>query len=215
MNTRLLLVRHGQTAWNAAARFMGQLDVPLDATGRIQAQAVARRLAAEKPAAIYGSALGRARETALAIQAAIASHPEVRIEDRLNEMKFGDWEGKTYAEIKREDPENLARWESEHFYISPPGGESLPVFARRIRAAYDDICAAHGEETVIIAGHGGSLQVMLALALDMRPESFQKFRLSNASLSELGVYESGAVLHRLNDIGHLSEIGLPDVSDSP
>lgn len=204
MNTRLLIVRHGQTAWNADGRFMGQRDVPLDETGRAQAMAVARRLADERPATIYSSDLVRARDTARAIQESIASRPELKLEPRLREMSFGDWQGKTYAEIRETDPVGLARWESEQFSMAPPKGETLMTFAGRIRAAYQEICAAHPEQTVIVVAHGGSLQVLIALALGLAPEAFQRLRLSNASLSDLRIYDTGAILYLLNDTSHLS-----------
>jgi alpha-ribazole phosphatase len=207
MNTRLLIVRHGQTAWNADGRFMGQLDVPLDETGRAQALAVAKRLADERPATIYSSDLVRARDTAIAIQEAIAPRPELKLDPRLREMNFGDWQGQTYAEIQRQDPQTLARWESERFSMAPPNGETLSNFVARIRAAYQDISAAHPEHTVIVAAHGGSLQVLIVLALGLPPEAFQKMRLSNASLSDLRIYDTGAILYLLNDTSHLSAAG--------
>src|SRR5512145_967201 len=113
MTTRLLLVRHGQTAYNAEVRFMGQLDIPLDEIGRAQAQFVARRLSTEKPFAIYTSGLSRAYDTAHEIQAAIPYRPELRIDGRLTEGHFGEWQGKTYASLKKQDAERLARWEKD------------------------------------------------------------------------------------------------------
>jgi broad specificity phosphatase PhoE len=205
MGLRLLLVRHGQTAYNAEARFMGQLDVPLDETGRAQGQAVANRLAEERPAVIYSSNLRRARETAVAIQAAIPSHPEVRIDDRLSEMHFGDWQGKKYAEIQAQDPETLAKWESDRLHGGPRNGETLAVYAVRIRAAYEDICRGYPDQTVVVAGHGGSIQVLLVLALGLPLESYAKLYVANASLSELRAYETGATLYLLNETAYLSK----------
>jgi probable phosphoglycerate mutase len=214
MNTRLLLARHGQTAWNASARFMGQLDIPMDETGRAQVRALSMRLSNERPAAIYCSDLVRARETARSIQAAIASSPPVISEPRLNEMNFGDWQGQTYAEIQQRDPQGLANWESERFHSAPPNGETLLTLAGRIQAAYHDLCAARSDQTVIVAGHGGSLQVLIVLALGLPPEAFQKLRLSNASLSELQVHETGALLLLLNDTNHLASRGTSGTPDS-
>jgi alpha-ribazole phosphatase len=204
MNTRLLLARHGQTAWNAEGRFMGQLDVPLDETGRAQVQALARRLSLERPQMIYASDLQRAQDTALAIQSALGTDTEIRLEPRLREMHFGDWQGQTYAEIKQRDPEALAAWESGRTDFAPPKGETLTQFAVRVRAAYTDICLAQPEQTVIVAAHGGSLQLLIVQSLGMPPATFWQLRLSNASLSELRAYESGTVLYLLNDTSHLS-----------
>lgn len=200
---RLLLVRHGQTAYNAQGQFMGQLDVPLDETGREQAQAVARRLAEERPALIYTSGLRRALETARAIQAAIPSHPDLQVDGRLVEGHFGDWQGETYENLRVHDAARLARWETGHREIPPPNGELLADLAERVQAAYGDICQAHPEQDVIVVAHGGTLQVLVVLALGLPLEDYRKLWLSNASVSELRIYETGAVLWLLNETGFL------------
>ena len=203
MTTRLLLVRHGQTAYNAEVRFMGQLDIPLDAIGRVQAQAVARRLSAERPAAIYCSGLSRAFDTAMAIHDANPSHPEVRIDGRLTEGGFGEWQGKTYDSLKANDAERLAKWEADRRQFAPPGGESLVEISERVRRVYDEICLDNSGKTVIIVAHGGSLQVLLTLALQIPLEHYWQLWVSNASVSELRIDEWGAILHLLNGVSHL------------
>lgn len=203
MTTRLLLVRHGRTAYNAELRFMGQLDIPMDEKGGAQVQAVARRLATETPAAIYSSELLRARDTALAIQSAIASAPPLRVEPRLTEGHFGDWQGRSYPDIRAQDADRLRSWEADRLGVPPPNGEALRDIAQRVQEAYQDICSAHRNQTVIIAAHGGSLQVLILLALGLPLEAYWKMDVSNASLSELRVYDEGAVLHLLNDTSHL------------
>ncbi len=204
MTTRLVLVRHGQTAYNAEVRFMGQLDVPLDEIGRIQAQAVARRLSGERPAAMYSSGLSRAFDTASAIRSAIPSHPELRIDGRLTEGHFGLWQGKTYDSLKINDAQRLREWETDRMNAAPPEGESLGDIAKRVQAAYNDIMAENQDKSVIIVGHGGSLQVLIALALGLPLESYWKLWVSNASVSELRIDEWGAILQLLNDVSHLT-----------
>jgi broad specificity phosphatase PhoE len=203
VTTRLILVRHGQTAYNAEVRFMGQLDVPMDEIGRVQTQAVAKRLSSERPAAMYCSGLARAFDTATAIQAAIPTHPELRIDGRLTEGDFGEWQGKTYDSLKVGDTERLSSWETDRLNVAPPAGESLKQIAERVGAAYKDILRENDSKTVIIVAHGGSLQVLVALALQVPLESYWKFGVSNTSVSELRIDEWGAVLHLLNDISHL------------
>ena len=206
MTTRLLLVRHGRTAYNAEVRFMGQLDVPMDELGHRQVQALARRLASETPATIYSSELARARDTALAIQSAIPASPPLRVDPRLTEGHFGDWQGQRYADLLVQDAERLANWEADRLGVAPPNGESLADIARRVQAAYDDIRATHVDETAIIAAHGGSLQVLIVLALGLPLEAYWKVDVSNASVTELRIFEQGAVLHLLNDTSHLAGI---------
>ena len=203
MTTRLLLVRHGQTAYNAEIRFMGQLDIPLDDTGRVQVQAVARRLRLEKPASLYSSGLSRAVETANAIRSALASPPELQIEPRLTEGHFGEWQGRTYESLKIEEPETIARWKADRLGFSPPGSEALSDLANRVQAAYERILDENRDQTAIVVAHGGSLQVMLALALGLPLEHYWQLWMSNASVSELRIDERGTILQLLNDISHL------------
>jgi broad specificity phosphatase PhoE len=203
MTTRLLLVRHGQTAYNAEVRFMGQLDIPLDEVGRLQAQAVAKRLSTERPAAIYCSGLSRAVDTANAIRSAIGSHPELRIDGRLTEGHFGAWQGQAYDSLRVQDAGRLAQWEADRLHFAPPEGETLPQIAERVQAAYADICAENRDQTAIIVAHGGSLQVLIILALGLPLDTYWKIWVSNASVSELHIDERGPVLQLLNDTSHL------------
>jgi alpha-ribazole phosphatase len=203
MTTRLLLVRHGRTSYNAEIRFMGQLDIPLDETGRAQVQAVARRLAREPASAIYCSNLGRAHDTALAIQSAMDSHPPVRVDERLTEGHFGDWQGRRYEDLRVEDGENLRRWEADRLGVPPPKGEALADLGSRVQEIYEEICASHQDETVVIVAHGGSLQVLIVLALGLPLERYWQFHVSNAALTELQIYDGETALHLLNDTSHL------------
>jgi len=202
---KLLLVRHGQTTWNAQKRFMGQLDIPLDETGRAQVAALGNRLKDEHVDMIYASDLSRAWDTALAIQSRLASRADVKPESRLREMDFGNWQGLTYAEIQERDPQNLAHWEEDRLHHAPPNGETLLAFSERVVSAYREWCTAHAEQKILLVGHGGSLQLLLAHALGLSPDKFWQLHLSNASLTDLRVYDSGAILNLLNDTCHLPQ----------
>jgi alpha-ribazole phosphatase len=207
MSTRLLIVRHGQTEWNSSGRFQGQTDIPLNPTGIKQAQAVAKRLASEQPAAIYASDLQRAWQTAEIIHAALRSKPSPALvaEARLREMCFGKWEGLTYSEIQARQPKLLQRWESDLEHTTPPDGETFVGMAERVQAVLDAILATHIDATVILVAHGGPLQLMIAQALGMPAGRFWQFHLSNASLSILQVYPEGAILNLLNCTDHLGD----------
>lgn len=205
MTVHFLLVRHGQTAWNAQKRFMGQLDIPLDETGRAQVAALGNRLKDEHVDMIYASDLSRAWDTALAIQSRLASRADVKPESRLREMDFGNWQGLTYAEIQERDPQNLAHWEEDRLHHAPPNGETLLAFSERVVSAYREWCTAHAEQKILLVGHGGSLQLLLAHALGLSPDKFWQLQLSNASMTDLRVYDSGAILNLLNDTCHLPQ----------
>jgi len=199
--TRLLLARHGQTDWNMQRRFQGQADIPLHPVGLAQAAALGRRLASERVDGICASDLERARRTA----EAIAGHHglEVTPDVRLREVLMGAWEGLTFAEVERRDPEALARWVANPATVSLPGGETLTTLAERVRAVLDDLRQRPEEESIALVSHGGTLQVLLCLALGMPPENHWRLRVDEASLSELYLYPEGAILTRLNDRHHL------------
>ena len=113
--TRLCLVRHGETAWNAEGRVQGQLDVPLSATGLAQARAVSSALARETFSAIYASDLARVRQTAEPAAARLGL--EVRLEAALRERHYGIFQSLTYAEVKQKYPEDYARFDRRELYL--------------------------------------------------------------------------------------------------
>ena len=199
--TRLLLVRHGSTAWNAQRRYQGQSDTTLSEVGQDQVKHLAERLRTEGVDALYASDLRRAWETA----ERIAAHHQVAIrpEPRLREISFGDWEGKTHEQIEADDSKLLAQWYDDPMHTSPPGGETLQEVEVRVEAALDTIVQRHPEETTVVVAHGGTLRVVICIALGLPLESYWQFDFDLASLSELNVYDEGAILKRLNDTGHL------------
>ncbi len=205
---KLLLIRHGETDWNLAQRFQGQSDIPLNETGRRQAQALAERLAAVPFEAVYCSDLQRAVETARIIVSASnrmrgSGASGFRPDMRLREVHFGDWEGLTYHKIKAKHPAALAAWEANIFKNAPPNGETLEGLALRVQSMLEELRARHPGQTVSIVAHGGTLQTLICLALNLPPTMYWQFSLSPASLSELAFYPAGAILNSLNDTGHL------------
>ena len=198
---RIWLIRHAATAWTAQGRFQGQTDVPLSRHGRRQVAALAQRLRAKPLHTLYASDLRRAWETAQAIATQHAL--QVHAEPRLREMAFGCWEGLAYDEIQQKDAERLASWERDQLHNAPPGGETLLQMAQRVREVYVSLREAGPDQTIGVVAHGGSLQLLLCLALGLQPRSYWQFAVSPASLSELCVYEQGAILTRLNDTHHL------------
>jgi glucosyl-3-phosphoglycerate phosphatase len=146
---RMVLWRHGQTTYNAEHRFQGQLDVPLNAFGRVQAQRAARHLARLAPAQIWSSDLVRASATAAYL--ARLTGLVVQHDKDLRERHGGEWEGLTTDEIKAKYPDDLAAWQ-------PPGGETVGVVAERSAAALERIAeGASAGSLVVVAGHGASL----------------------------------------------------------
>lgn len=202
--TRIYLVRHGQTAWNASGRFMGQADISLNETGLAQAAAVARRLAGQPFDAIYSSDLLRARATAEPFAAGRLT--PIQTEPRLRELHFGTWQGLTYSEIAQHDPQRLAAWQADPLQCAPPGGETLGQMLMRLQGLLSEIRGAYPEGDVLLVSHGGPLRTLVCSLLGLPVEAYWRFKLDNGSLSILELFETGAILNRLNDTAHL-EIG--------
>jgi broad specificity phosphatase PhoE len=203
--TQLLLIRHGQSTWNAAGRIQGWANPPLDDTGREQAQKLARRLAAEGHtiAAIYSSPLLRAKQTAEEI--GLAFTLPVQTDDRLKEYNVGQLTGLTDPEVEQRFPEWIATFHRPgNKWVSPPGGENRDVFASRAVAVMSDIIASHPDHTVMVISHGGTLGVYLAHLLEMPIHRRLPFQFDNASLSIVKVTSQRIRLVKFNDTSHLA-----------
>ncbi len=193
---RLMLVRHGKTDWNVQRRYQGGSDLSLNEVGLRQAGALAARLAGEQIDAIYASDLARAVQTA---QIIAAKHSRPVIADpRLREMSFGDWEGLTFDQIRARWPQEANAWLGDSLRVAPPGGETLAQVAERVRGALDDILGKNADQTVVLVSHGGPLRVLLCLTMGLGVQAHWRFRLDAASISELSVYDGGAMLVKLN-----------------
>ena len=159
---RLIVVRHGRTEWNASQRMQGQADAPLDEVGRAQARAAAPRLAELAPAAIVASDLSRAADTAAELAALTGL--EVRLDPRLRERSFGQWQGLRNSEIAERFPEGYARWQAgqavDGFDIEP-----VDEVAKRTAAALQDAADLAPDSTVAVFGHGASTKYALGALL--------------------------------------------------
>ena len=202
---RLLLVRHGQTAWNAEQRYQGQIDIPLDDIGRRQAAAVGERLRHERIDIVYASDLARAHDTA----AAIIAHHDLTIqpEIRLRELGFGVWEGLTRAEIAAQHAESWQAYQTDPHNTVIDGAEGMPRGLARVGAAMDDLLARHRDQpdvdTLLIVSHGGTLRLMVAHLLGLDIEHARLFRFANCSLTEITIGEQRTYLVTANERCHL------------
>ncbi|WP_166971500.1 histidine phosphatase family protein [Brevibacterium atlanticum] len=186
----VLFWRHGQTDCNVEGRFQGQTDVPLNDTGRRQAEETARRLSELSPELIVASDLSRAAETAEKL-ADIVGIATVR-DARLRETAFGQWEGSTRAEVAETWPDELAEWISGAD-VAPPGGESRSESGHRVAAAITDIVEKSTVDTIAIVAHGavlrGAAEILLGLTGTGRIGV-----LGNCGHGEFGFSERGWVL---------------------
>lgn len=159
---RIILVRHGQTAWNCTGRFQGHADPGLNGTGQAQAKEAARRLAGERVERIYTSDLTRAVQTSQLI--ALTHGLSVRVEPLLREIDFGRWEGLTFDEIQSRSPDILKAWMRDPFAVRIPGGETAEELKLRVKEAWNRISGElPAAATVLIVAHGGSLRMLTCL----------------------------------------------------
>ena len=201
--TRILAIRHGETAWNVDTRIQGQLDIGLNDTGRAQAQRLARSLAEREPLqAIYASDLARAWHTAQAVgQAqglAVVAHTGLR------ERAFGDFEGRTFAEIEAELPEHARHWRQRTPDWTPPGtGESLLVLRERVLAAVNELAARHLGEQIALVAHGGVMDVLYRAATRLDVQAARTWQLPNTAVNRLLWTPEGLSLVGWADTTHL------------
>lgn len=161
--TRLLIWRHGQTAWNASDRVQGQTDIELDEVGVAQAERAAAWLATLKPDLIVSSDLSRAARTAGAL-AELTGH-DVLLDERLRERHFGPWQGLTGDEIAERYPNQYPHWRRLGDVPDVPL-ESTIDLTERVSAALRDVAAKVGDGTAVVATHGGAARHGVAGLLD-------------------------------------------------
>lgn len=187
--TRLVLVRHGETAWNAEGRVQGQTDVLLSEIGHAQARALAEALAGERFAALYSSDLERVRQTAA--PAAERLGLEVRLDARLRERHYGIFETLTYLEAKQRLPEEYARFKAKELDYDFGTGESLRAFYERSIACIAEIAARHAGEELLVFTHGGVLDMVYRRANALSLSARREFEIPNAALNRIEVAAAG------------------------
>ncbi len=197
---RLLLARHGQTPWHRDNRYVSRTDIGLTETGRGQAATLARRAEHEGVDLVISSPLGRALETAG--PAAVACGLDPKTDERLRELDFGEWEGRTLAEIRDEDPEAALRFE-ESAENGFPGGESLARGADRALEVFADLYRSSAGRTVLVVAHNTLLRLALCRVLGAPLGQYRRLmpRVVNGAVSEVRFGEKGGALYSFNDLG--------------
>ncbi len=200
--TRIIAIRHGETAWNVDTRIQGHLDIALNDTGLWQARQAGRALAGEAIAAIYSSDLQRAFATAQAI--AVATGAPLRPETGLRERGFGSFEGRTFRQIEQELPGDALRWRRRDPDFVPGGaGESLTMLRSRVEAAVHALAARHAGGQIVLVAHGGVLDILYRLATRLELQAPRTWSLGNAAINRLLWTPGGLTLVGWGDTGHL------------
>ena len=198
--TRLFLIRHGRSVWNAEGRIQGHADPPLDGVGREQARRLAGRLQGGAMVALYTSPLQRARETADIIGRAL-SVPVVA-DEGLKEYGIGVVTGLTFEQVAEQYPDVARRWIGAQDPLGVPGEEGNAQFRARVVTAFDGIVARHADGPVGVVAHGGTFGVYLNHLIGLA-QRHSPFRFSNASLTIIEVDPVRPRIVLLNDTCHL------------
>jgi len=204
----LIVVRHGETVWNAEGRQQGHLDGDLNELGKRQAEAIADRLAREAFDALYSSDLARACQTARYI--ARKTGHEILTDSRLRERHLGIFQGLTMTEVQQRYPDAFARFGSGDPDYVIPDGESARQRHDRTVGCVAEIAARHPGQRLVIVAHGGVLDGLLRHALAIPLDAPRRYKLFNASLNTLFVQDGIWQLGTWGDVSHLAAIGTID-----
>jgi len=202
--TKILLTRHGHVEGIKPERFRGREPLDLIPRGRAEAAAVAQRIAAGwRPSSIYTSPMGRSVETAAAIAAACGI--AAKICDDLNDIDYGEWQFKTFAEATSLDPALFAAWFATPHLIRFPHGESLQDLVARTANVLRMVRARHPDETIVLVGHDSVNRALLLELLDQPLSAYWRVAQDPCCLNEIDIGESICV-RRINDTAHLDAI---------
>lgn len=216
--TEILLIRHGETAWNAVRKLQGHLNIPLNAEGRRQAQALAAGLQQEKLTAIISSDLQRAMQTAGEI-ARLQGLP-TRIDAALRERCFGDFEGKLYSELPEIYPDEYAHWRLRdpdfHFPAKPDDsknvGESIREFQQRTINCITHYAEQFADQKIALIAHGGVLECAYRAAMNLPLNAERTITIFNASINRFCYQDGHLSLISWGDIEHLGDAMLDEVN---
>jgi 2,3-bisphosphoglycerate-dependent phosphoglycerate mutase len=208
--TRIVAIRHGETAWNRETRMQGQLDIGLNHMGHRQAQRLALALLDQSFDAIYSSDLLRAQQTAQAF-ACQCVHGIVT-DPGLRERCFGIFEGLTYREVQVRWPDQAQRWHDRDPDYGPQGGELLREFDVRCMQTLTRLAAAHPGQHIAIVTHGGVLDCLYRTAARIGLQAERSWDLGNASINRLLHTPQGFTLVGWSDTAHLEGAALDDAN---
>jgi broad specificity phosphatase PhoE len=205
MTTKIILVRHGQTAWNPQGRPRGRAAVPLDHLGVLQAKAAARYIADHwTPNAIYYSPLRRTDQTASEIAALIGvpTTPHAGLLD----VDFGAWEGRRPDDLASNWAEAWQNWLSHPQDVVIPGGETLRTAQFRALDALRSICLGHLGETVVVVSHTAINRLLILGVLGISLEHFRHLGQEMTAINVLDFDGQNYILRQMNLTEHLANL---------
>jgi len=204
--TEFIVIRHGETDWNLQHRFQGQIDVPLNATGRAQAQRLAAALAGEPFDLLLSSDLQRARQTAQPLERTPAL--QLLPHAALREQGFGVLEGLDVPTIKTRHPDLWAQWLHHDADYALPAGESVRQFHARVLAEMRELAREHAGRTLLLVTHGGVLDMLWRTAHGLSLNGPRECAIPNTGINRLRWRQGTLEILRWADDAHLA--GLPE-----
>jgi probable phosphoglycerate mutase len=202
--TKIILVRHGHVEGIDPPRFRGRVELPLTELGMRQAKLTARRIERSwKPVAVYTSPMQRCVSTGQAI--AQATGAPLRVLDDLNDLDYGAWQWRTYAEIKAQAPELFARWFAAPHLVRFPDGDSLQDLVSRAADALRCVLGRHPDDVIVMVGHDSVNRALLLQLLDQPLAAYWRLAQDPCAISEIDIVESRSFVRRVNAADHLDE----------
>ena len=191
--TTFLLLRHGHTEPTESGKLYNDPNVALTERGVNQAKALGGWLKTKSPDVLISSTAVRVRSTAEIIQNEIDKH-FTPVED-LNEWSVGDWEGRTYLDLKKNSPDEYYKWTEDPITHAPPGGESIADLCVRIKKRMKELIADHEGKTVALVTHAGVIRAILMKALDIPQHNFWRLSIPAGSASRVDFSDNFATVH--------------------
>jgi len=203
--TKIILTRHGHVEGIKPERFRGREPLQLTARGVAEAAALAQRVAARwRPSQIYTSPMGRCIATAAAIAQATGT-PSKTCED-LNDIDYGAWQFKTFAQAKAQDAALFAAWFANPPLVRFPNGESLQDLAARTANALRIVLARHPNETIVLVGHDSVNRALLLELLELPLSAYWRLAQEPCCINEIDVNEAAVRVRRINETQHLDAV---------
>jgi len=200
--TKIILTRHGHVEGIKPERFRGREPLELTKRGTAEAALVAKRIATRwRPSQIYTSPMGRCIATAAAI--ARATGTAAKTCEDLNDIDYGAWQFKTFADGKAQDPALFAAWFATPERVRFPNGESLQDLAARTANALRIVLARHPDETIVLVGHDGVNRVLLLQLLDQPLSAYWRLAQEPCCINEIDVSAAGVCARSINATQHL------------
>ncbi len=201
--TKLLLVRHGETAWNVQKIFRGRTDISLDEVGVKQAELLGKYLSNWQLEAIYSSPLKRALDTANII--ARYQKVGVFVAQGLIDFDYGEWRSHPESEVKKLYPNLYHEWHTNPHRIKMPGGESLRNVRRRASQAVNDVLAKH-QGNILLVSHRVVLKVLICYLLGLDNSHFWNINQEVCGITIFDYADGRFILTKYNDTAHLAEL---------